>query len=97
MLHEFEGILFSKPDSFALIADADVVAGIQTIRDSYQTPEHINNSPETAPSKRLESLIPNYAKVKNGTLLSKDMGIDIIMGQCPHFREWIQKIVSLST
>lgn len=97
MLHEFEGILFSKPDSFALIADADVVADIQTIRDSYQTPEHINNSPETAPSKRLESLIPNYAKVKNGTLLSKDMGIDIIMGQCPHFREWIQKIVSLST
>lgn len=96
MLHEFEGILFSKPDSFALIAGADVVARIHAIRDSYQTPEHINNSPETAPSKRLEALIPNYAKVKNGTLLSKDMGIDIIMEQCPHFREWIQRIISLN-
>ena len=81
---------------FALIADADVVADIQAIRDSYQTPEHINNSPETAPSKRVESLIPNYAKIKNGTLLSKDMGIDIIMEQCPHFREWIQNIISLN-
>ena len=97
MLHEFEGILFSKPDSFALIADENVVASIQTIRDSYPTPEHINNSPETAPSKRLESLIPNYAKIKNGTLLSKDMGIDAILSECPHFREWVYRIRSLNT
>ena len=95
MLHEFEGILFSKPDSFALIADNDVVDSIQAIRDGYPTPEHINNSPETAPSKRLEALIPNYAKIKNGTLLSKDMGIDIIMNECPHFKEWIQSILLL--
>ena len=86
MLHEFEGILFSKPDSFALIANDHVVSRIQTIRDGYPTPEHINNSPETAPSKRLKALIPNYTKIKNGTLLSKDMGIDIIMAQCPHLR-----------
>lgn len=95
MLHEFEGILFSNPDSFFLIANDDVVNSIQAIRNSYQTPEHINNSPETAPSKRLKALIPNYAKIKNGTLLSKDMGIDVIMNECPHFREWIQSIVAL--
>ena len=94
MLHEFEGILFSSPKSFALIADTNVVESIQKIRDSYPTPEHINNSPETAPSKRIQSLISNYAKIKDGTLLSKDMGIDIIMDQCPHFREWIQGIIS---
>lgn len=96
MLHEFEGILFSKPDSFALIADENVVRSIQAIRDSYSTPEHINNSPETAPSKRLEALIPNYAKIKNGTLLSKEMGIDVIMEQCPHFRRWIESISVLA-
>lgn len=90
MLHEFEGILFSKPSSFGMIADETTVQQIQAIRDSYPTPEHINNSPETAPSKRLEALIPNYAKVLNGTLLSKDMGIDSILGQCPHFSEWVQ-------
>lgn len=93
MLHEFEGILFSNPDSFALIADKDVVSSIQAIRDSYPTPEHINNSPETAPSKRLKALIPNYAKPINGTLLSKNMGIDVIMNQCPHFKQWIEKII----
>lgn len=68
MLHEFEGILFSKPSSFGIIADETIVQQIQAIRDSYPTPEHINNSPKTAPSKRLEALIPNYAKVLNGTL-----------------------------
>ena len=97
MLHEFEGLLFSKPDSFALIANEDVVNKIKEIRDKYQTPEHINNSPKTAPSKILEKLIPNYSKVTNGTLLSKEMGINIIMEQCPHFREWIQGIAHLCT
>ena len=92
MLHEFEGILFSKPTSFNLIADESTVNRVQTIRDSVPTPEHINNSPETAPSKRLEQLIPGYAKVRNGSILSKDMGIDTIINECPHFREWIKQI-----
>ena len=95
MLHEFEGILFSNPDSFHLIADDGVVQEIQRVRDLFPTPEYINNSPATAPSKRLEDLIPNYAKVTNGTLLTQDMGLDLIMSQCQHFREWIQKLLML--
>lgn len=95
MLHEFEAILFSNPESFELIAETDVVDKIRKIRESYPTPEHINNSPETAPSKRLERLIPNYAKIKNGTLISKDIGIDKILAECPHFCEWIKKINEL--
>ena len=59
---------------------------------SVATPEHINNSPETAPSKRLEKLIPNYPKVKNGAIISKEIGIDRIMAECKHFTKWIEKI-----
>lgn len=95
MLHEFEGILFSSPQAFLEITDDDTVAEIQRMRDEAMSPEHINNSPETAPSKRLESLMPNYAKVKNGTLLSKKMGIDAILKECKHFSEWIEKIKRL--
>jgi hypothetical protein len=95
MLHEFEGVLFSSPESFLEITDNDTVAKIQRMRDEAISPEHINNSPETAPSKRLESLIPNYAKVKNGTLLSKKMGIDAILNECKHFSDWIEKIKAL--
>ena len=94
-LHEFEGLLFSNPNSFGLIADEDVVQKIQEMKDAAPTPEHINNSPETAPSKRLEALMPGYAKVRNGSILSQDMGIDAIMENCQHFSAWIKKIASL--
>lgn len=97
MLHEFEGILFSNPASFSLIADEDTVGKVQNIRDAFPTPEHINNSPETAPSKRLAQLIPGYAKVRNGTILSKDMGIDAIIKECPHFRNWIRQIADMAS
>lgn len=96
MLHEFEGILFSGPESFARIADDATVQRIRQIRLGYPTPEHINNSPETAPSKRIKALIPSYAKIKDGTLLSEDMGIDAILQECPHFNEWIQSIAAIS-
>lgn len=94
-LHEFEALLFSHPASFSLITDEETVRKLQEIRDAYETPEHINNSVDTAPSKRIESLIPNYAKVKNGALLSQDIGIDAMLAACPHFREWVETIVQL--
>lgn len=95
MLHEFEGLLFSNPQSFSLVAGHEVVEKVNEIKEEFPTPEHINNSPKTAPSKRLESIIANYAKVKNGAILTKDMGIDIIMKECKHFERWINKIKSI--
>lgn len=92
VLHEFESLLFSHPDAFTIIADEIVVAEIAKTRDDFATPEHINNSPETAPSKRLEKLISNYPKVKNGTIISKQIGIEKIMMECKHFARWIEKI-----
>jgi len=92
LLHEFEGLLFSNPQSFSLVAEGEVVAEILKARNEVETPEHINKSPETAPSKRLEKLIPNYPKVKNGTIISKEIGIYRIILECKHFARWIEKI-----
>ena len=92
-VHEFEGMLFSKPSVFQVIADEEVVNEIQRVRDTYLTPEHINNSHTTAPSKRLEKLIPNYAKIKNGTIISKETGINILLEQCQHFNKWINLLL----
>lgn len=92
MLHEFEGLLFSEPTAFKLIADANTVSEIQRIRDGFGSPELINQAPDTAPSKRIEGLIPNYAKVKNGTIISKEIGIDRMLTECPHFAAWVNMI-----
>lgn len=92
MLHEFEGMLFSDPQAFKIVADEGIVEKVQAIRNSFDSPEHINNSVETAPSKRLEKIIPNYAKVRSGTIISKEIGIDRLINECKHFASWIEKI-----
>ena len=90
MKHEMESAV-ALTDIFI---DDGIVGEIQRIRNDFETPEHNNNSPETAPSKRLEALIPGYAKVKNGTQLSEAMGLGVIMAQCPHFKKWIEDMVA---
>lgn len=92
MIHEFEGLLFSNPHAFKSITNETTVEKVQRIRDSFETPEYINNSTKTAPSKRLQRLIPRYAKVRNGTILSKEIGIDRMLAECKHFANWIEKI-----
>ncbi len=97
-VHEFEGLLFSNPDSFRQIAPTKVVAQIQAVKDSFPSPEHVNNSPLTAPSKRLEQIIHGYsmAKVTNGSILSRDMGINVLLENCKHFSDWVKRIAQLS-
>lgn len=96
MLHEFEAVLFSRPESFALIADDEAVNSIRQIRASFASPEHINNSPDTAPSKRIEAAVPMYAKIRHGSALSLDMGLGVMLEECPHFRSWIEWIKSIA-
>lgn len=96
MVHEFEAILFSNTDEFIQVTDGPTVSRIQAIRTAYSSPEFIDDSPETAPSKRIEFLIPTYKKVADGILLAESIGIDRIMRECPHFRSWIGKIRAIA-
>ncbi|MEA4970637.1 MAG: DUF4276 family protein [Candidatus Pelethousia sp.] len=92
MLHEFEALLFSDPSAFIEVAPQETVEAIASIRAEFQTPEHINNDVRTSPSKRLEALIPRYAKVVNGVLVGRAVGLDCMMRECSHFARWIEKI-----
>jgi len=96
IVHEFEGLLFTDSSAFQSITDDNTVGCLQDIRNEFPSPEYINNSTETAPSKRLETLIPGYSKVLNGTILSEQIGIDKMLAECKHFREWILKIKDLA-
>ncbi len=96
MVHEFEAILFSNIDVFRQITDDPTVSRIQAIRTAYPSPEFIDDSPDTAPSKRIKSLIPAYKKVADGIVLAERIGIDRILQECPHFRAWVGKIRALT-
>ena len=44
LVHEFEGLLFSTPEEFALIAEQDAVDALCAVREEHPNPEEINSS-----------------------------------------------------
>ena len=95
MMHEFEGLLFSNCQSFGLsIGKPEVVGKLQAIRDAFPSPEDINDSLVTAPSKRVQDLIPDYQKPLFGALAALEIGLDAIRKECPHFRAWLERLES---
>jgi hypothetical protein len=93
MMHEFEGLLFSDANKLGLgIGRPDLTPNFQEIRDQFTTPEEINDSPLTAPSKRIINLVPGYEKPFMGTLAILEIGLDAIRHECPLFRNWIDQL-----
>ena len=99
-LHEYEAYLFSNPSYFEFLYDncSDKIAVLKEIADSYETPELINDGPETAPSKRIISQFPAYkrAKVADGSQLAELIGLEVIRNKCSHFNSWLSRLESLS-
>ncbi len=96
-MHEFEALLFSDPDKFASGIDRpDLAAHFRRIRSSYDSPEWIDDSPRTAPSKRIESLVGGYQKPIQGSLAAMEIGLDTIRRECALFNAWLERIESLA-
>ena len=99
-LHEFEALLFSNPkimqEWFSL--DHDLPNNCFTmIRSTFETPEHINDSRHTAPSKRIEKFVSSYKKKKTteGVLIAEDIGLGQLRQECPHFNAWLTQLEKL--
>ena len=93
VMHEYEGLLFSDPPRFAqAVGRPDLADQFQAIRNGFANPEEINDSPETAPSKRVERLIPGYQKPLAGAQAAVAIGLDAIRRECPHFDEWVHRL-----
>jgi hypothetical protein len=95
-LHEFEAMVYVDPSQFAAVfPERRVVNKIIEIRSAFSSPEEINDNPETAPSKRLIQLIPEYRKVLHGSLIIGRIGLDRIRAECSHFDAWMRMLESL--
>lgn len=97
-VHEFEALLFSDPAAFveAYPDRPHVMAALATIREQFLTPEHIDDGPFTAPSKRILSLLPDYQKPVAGLLIAQRIGLTRMRHECPHFGEWVTRLTMLS-
>ena len=90
VMHEFEGLLFSDPDRFAQsLGNPDLAPELRAIRREFRTPEDINDSPDTAPSKRVLNLYRGYRKPVDGVLAMQEIGLDTVRDACPLFDAWI--------
>ncbi|MFZ0590878.1 MAG: DUF4276 family protein, partial [Bryobacteraceae bacterium] len=97
-LYEFEALLFSDPDAFSSafpIADAEIEE-LKRIRGSFPSPEHINDYPNKAPSKRICELLPGYVKTAYGLAVAKTIGLSRMRAECKHFNHWIEALFGLS-
>lgn len=90
-VHEFEALLFSDPLMISPNVDSKPRHNeLVEIREKYPTPEHINNSPATAPSRRLRKLFGSaYQKPLCGVLTAQDIGLPKIRHECKHFDSWL--------
>lgn len=96
-LHEFEAILFSDPSGFRYRYShhESQIAELQAIADAHKSPELIDDGPQTAPSKRIFSQFPDYAKPSMGPDIADWIGLDTIRSKCPHFHAWLSRLETL--
>ncbi len=93
LMHEFEGLLFSDCRAFARgVCRDDLAPALHSIRKGFATPEDINDSPQTAPSKRVLSVLPGYQKPLHGVLAALEVGLGAMRDQCPHFAQWLSAL-----
>jgi len=99
--YEFETLLFSKPEYYEdYFGNSRVTNKMKQIVQEFQEDiEKINDSPQTAPSKRMEKLFEevgeSYDKVFHGEGIAGDMGMTVLMSRATRFKNWIDKIAVL--
>ncbi len=97
--YEYEGLLFSDVNALAAIEPtwAKSLPALQKVRDSFASPEHINDSYETKPSKRLENLLhPKYKKTTHGPRAAARISLEVMECECPHFHRWMNRLRGLA-
>lgn len=95
--YEFEALLFSDIDRLVEIEPAWRAAAepLWAIRAGVDSPEYINDGPQTHPAARLKMLKPGFEKVLHGPVAAARIGLDRIRAECKHFGNWLARMERL--
>lgn len=95
-LHEYEAYLFADPSRFERFYDHHdkAIAALKRIAEEHDTPEAIDDGPDSAPSKRIIAKLPDYQDAKSavGPQVAELIGLSVIRGKCPHFAAWLSRL-----
>ena len=101
-LHEYEAYLFAD---ISILSNyyQDQQQAVTRLQESVEafdsdSPELINDGPDTAPSKRIIRHLPRYAseKVTAGVRAAEGIGLSAIRTRCPHFSRWLDRLEGLA-
>lgn len=99
-LHEFETLVICNPSKlqseYPNSAKSIEKMDAKWHKDVGDNPELVNTQRTTSPSHRIISALEEhyrYDKVKSGTSVTSDIGIDALRAMCKHFNEWIEKLI----
>lgn len=100
-LHEYETLLFSDLDKFHhyYIDQNNQLNKLKKDVFGVTNPELINDSPETAPSKRIIKYLPFYEREKPsaGPIIAEHIGLQRIRSKCQHFNAWVALLERLDS
>jgi hypothetical protein len=98
--YEFEGLLFSDVATLVSVEKSWATAqvSLSRVRAEAETPEHINDQPETKPAAHLARLLksPKFSKLDHGPIAAAKMGLTIIEAECKFFAAWSNQLRNLS-
>jgi hypothetical protein len=65
---------------------------LKAVRGKVQSPEEIDDGPETAPSKRILQVLPRFSKSSDGPAAAREIGLELMRQECPHFARWLTRL-----
>lgn len=102
--HEFEALVLAGLHVLdSLLEEPEDRAGLERLKKNIgeAEPENINDSGETAPSKRLARFIPSYNPMDGhgkpffGELVTVGAGLPFLRERCPRFSTWVASLEQL--
>jgi len=98
-LHEFEALILADPAKldWEFLEHDEAISKLVSLTKRYDSPELINDGPETAPSKRIIREIPTYEKLKPkaGPIVAGKISLPVMRARCPHFGGWVTRLETL--
>lgn len=100
-LHELEALFFSEPEKMALtFGSLALTDRFGKIVEECGACEMINDSPDSAPSKRIEAFFPPYKKgrstLAHGPRIADRLDLAIVREKCPRFDHWVSNLEKLA-
>ncbi|MDR1461823.1 MAG: DUF4276 family protein [Azoarcus sp.] len=96
VLHEFEALLFSAPDTVGAHFDkANLADRLRNAVQEAGEPERINHGAATHPKARLHDLVEGYKETSDGPTLLEKIGLPAVRAACPHFDGWLTRLEAL--